>query len=243
MGAGLDVLTTCDGQMCQQDDIRAPRQGGRMGQAPGWADDALVGCAGVGCAGLEEATKNAVASVNRGGTKISEEVLMNHELLQHARQGTIKGLSAALDKGAWTETRRPLVMKPQKPEVVSDGPDDFDRKLGDKEPPPKKFADINPAEIGMTALMFSSQAGSVECIRRLLWANAEVNAVEEDGWTALHFAAKEAHFEACKALLQARADTNCLNAEDTTPLQVAKEANEDGGEFAQRFAVLLAKHS
>ena len=49
------------------------------------------------------------------------QLLLNHELLQNARQGNVAGLTAALDKGAWTETRRPLVMKPQKPDVNRGG--------------------------------------------------------------------------------------------------------------------------
>lgn len=227
MGAGLDVLASCDGASnSPEDDIRAGRPG-RAGAAPGWQEDASVGCAA-----LEEATKSAIASANRGGTRISDEVLLNHELLQHARQGNVKGLSAALDKGAWTETRRPLVMKPQKPEVVG-GKNPADGGDG-------KQDKGEQVEVGMTALMFSAQSGSAECVRRLLWASAEVNAVEEDGWSALHFAAKETNLEVCKALLQSRADGSIVNAEDKTPLQVAQEA-EDDVDFIHRLAALIAK--
>merc|ERR1719382_995395 len=154
MGAGLDVLASCDGAANgPEDDLRANRPRGYGGPAPGWHEDASVGCAA-----LEEATKSAIASANRGGTRISDEVLLNHELLQHARQGNVKGLSAALDKGAWTETRRPLVMKPQKPEAVG-GKNNTDGGTGK----PDKGEQV---EVGMTALMFSAQSGSAECVRR-----------------------------------------------------------------------------
>jgi len=227
MGAGLDVLASCDGAANgQEDDFRSNRPGRIGGPIPGWNDDASVGCAA-----LEEATKSAIASANRGGTRISDEVLLNHELLQHARQGNAKGLSAALEKGAWTETRRPLVMKPQKPEVAGGKNGDGGANRQDK---------VDQVEVGMTALMFSAQSGSAECVRRLLWASAEVNAVEEDGWSALHFAAKEANLEVCKALLQGRADSSIINAEDKTPLQVAQDA-EDEGNFVDRLAALIAK--
>ncbi|CAK9068889.1 Caskin-2 [Durusdinium trenchii] len=97
------------------------------------------------------------------------------------------------------------VMKPQKPE------------------PGKKSSQDDPANVGMTPIMceaeqeqvhqdpvlawcvgssramreqrFSAQKGSLDCVRRLLQARADINAVEEDGWSALHFASKEGHVQ------------------------------------------------
>lgn len=221
MGASLDVLTTCDGSFGQGGDVRRAAQTSANKPArpknagpPSCMDDPTVGCAA-----LEEAAKHALASANRGGTKISDEVLLNHELLQCAKMGNAKGLSAALDRGAWTETRRPLVMKPQKPDVGKGGSNE-------------------PSDVGMTALMFAAQGGSTDCIRRLLWAGAEVTAVEEDGWTALHFAAKEGSLEACSLLLQKKANPEALNVDDRTPLQVAEHEDD---EFADKLRALLTK--
>mmetsp|Transcript_8077 Transcript_8077/g.15278 ORF Transcript_8077/g.15278 Transcript_8077/m.15278 type:complete len:221 (-) Transcript_8077:153-815(-) len=211
MGQGLDVLKTCDGEGA------GPRRDGACSSE--WDEDT-----GMSCGMLEEGVKNVVASANRGNNKISNEVLLNHELLQYARSGNVRGLSEALEKGAWTETRRPLVMKPQKPDRQNGGMNDND---GDEE------------QVGMTALMFSAQCGSSECIRRLLWANAEVNAVEEDGWTALHFAAKEGHLEVCSKLLQARANAQQRNCDDKTALEVAQA---DDSEFATKFDTLLKRY-
>lgn len=221
MGQGLDVLKTCDGA------YGADRGGGNdhmAGDRPGvtsdWNEDATVGCAA-----LEDGVKHAVATANRAGAHISDEVLLNHELLQHARQGNVKGVSAALEKGAWTETRRPLVMKPQKPENTNS-------KAGSA---PDKD---EPVDIGMTPLMFSAQYGSAECIRRLLWAGAEVNAIEEDGWSALHFAAKESHLEVCTTLLASKANAGMMNADEKTPLQVAEAEDDD---FARKFKAALKR--
>eukprot|EP00415_Alexandrium_ostenfeldii_P004135 UN4135 len=119
-------------------------------------------------------------------------------------------------------------MKPQKPE--------HNRQDDGKGATPSKDDRGEPVDVGMTALMFSSQNGSAECIRRLLWAGAEVNAMEEDGWSALHFAAKEGHLEACTTLLQSRADHQLVNADDKTPLQVAEEEDE---EFAEKLKAAL----
>jgi len=199
MGQGLDVLKTCDGNQHRDDNEERHRNpNGRSD----WDEDVSVGCDV-----LETGVKRVVASANRGGTKISDEVLINHELLQAARSGDVRSLTTALEKGAWTETRRPLVMKPQKPEKKGKGSSD----------------DGNEADIGMTALMFSAQNGNTECVRRLIFANAEVNAIEEDGWSSLHFAAKEGNIDVCSVLIQHKADVQMINSEEKTPLDVAKE--------------------
>jgi len=219
MGAQLDVLTSCDGRCGTDAGARRPAQSSsnrpRRAGPPSCADDPAVGCAA-----LEDAAHQALADANRGGVRISDDVMLNHELLQYARQGDVKGLGAALDKGAWTETRRPLVMKPQKPDGESKG---YQSQLG---------------KTGMTALMFAAQNGSADCVRRLLWAGAEVNATEEDGWTPLHFAAKEGHLEVCTLLLQSRADAEAANGDDRSPLQAAQE---EDGKFAERLRSLIAK--
>eukprot|EP00428_Durinskia_dybowskii_P023084 CAMPEP_0170245604 /NCGR_PEP_ID=MMETSP0116_2-20130129/22587_1 /TAXON_ID=400756 /ORGANISM="Durinskia baltica, Strain CSIRO CS-38" /LENGTH=231 /DNA_ID=CAMNT_0010496477 /DNA_START=76 /DNA_END=771 /DNA_ORIENTATION=+ len=219
MGQGLDVLKTCDGACNQSEQHKNAR---RKCNTSSWEDEATATCAA-----LEDGVKSTIANANRGGARVSDAVLLNHELLQHARQGNVKGVGQALERGAWTETRRPLVMKPQKPESA-----------GEKGAKPT----LEQPDVGMTALMFSSQAGSSECVRRLLWAGAEVNAVEEDGWSALHFAAKEGHYEVCAALLQGRANPQLVNGDDQTPLQLALEEEEGGwGGFGERLQTLIEK--
>jgi len=218
----MDVLATCDGHCNQPDHPRAKAgKHGQDRQAPrsNWDDEALVSCTAV-----EDGVKKAVANANRGGKRVSDAVLLNHQLLQHARQGNVRGLNEALDKGAWTETRRPLVMKPQKPDVGG-------KKSGQGE-----------VDQGMTALMFASQACSVECVRSLIRSHAEVNAREEDGWSSLMFAAKEASLEVCQALLEARADPHFINCDEKTALQLAIDEEEDNGDFAKQFKKLVDAH-
>lgn len=213
----MDVLGTCDGAYGRHDAKPGSAEGGPGPSA--WDEDASVSCAA-----LEDGVKSVVASANRGGAKISDDVLLNHELLQYARQGNVRGVSEALDKGAWTETRRPLVMKPQKPDAGG-------KKKG------KDGKDDEPANIGMTPIMFSSQRGSVDCVRRLLQGKADVNAVEEDGWSALHFASKEGYLEVCKTLLEAKANPELINIDDHKALDVA----DQDGTFKEMLAKLLKK--
>ncbi|CAK9057307.1 unnamed protein product [Durusdinium trenchii] len=199
MGQSIDVLGTCDGAKGTDEPPKGnePRQ---AGSGTIWEEDVVVVCSA-----LEESVTSVVASANRGGARISDEVLLNHELLQYSRQGNLRGVSEALEKGAWTETRRPLVMKPQKPE------------------PGKKSSQDDPANVGMTPIMFSAQKGSLDCVRRLLQARADINAVEEDGWSALHFASKEGHVQVCQSLLESKADPELRNIDDKTPMDVADE--------------------
>merc|ERR1719189_2304053 len=165
---------------------------------------------------LEEEVKNAFHYASRGGTRISDAVMLNYELLQQARLGNVEGVHAALKKGAWPETRRPLVMNPQQPQL--------------------SYEDEEPYEVGMTPLMFSAQTGSTKCIEMLVSAKAKVNAVEEDGWSALHFAAKEGHLEACRTLLRHRADHQMKNSDGMTPLELAAV---DNCEFAKVLRTAL----
>mmetsp|Transcript_111253 Transcript_111253/g.314919 ORF Transcript_111253/g.314919 Transcript_111253/m.314919 type:complete len:202 (-) Transcript_111253:177-782(-) len=165
---------------------------------------------------LEEEVQKAFHFANRGGTRISDGVMMNYELLQHARQGDDAGVSAALKRGAWPETRRPLVMNPQQP-------------MGNND-------EEEPRDVGMTPLMFAAQAGAPKCIHHLLVAKAKVNAIEEDGWSALHFAAKEGDIEACRTLLYGKADHLMTNSDGMTPLQLAQAEDV---KFARTLQALL----
>mmetsp|Transcript_85484 Transcript_85484/g.151219 ORF Transcript_85484/g.151219 Transcript_85484/m.151219 type:complete len:223 (+) Transcript_85484:68-736(+) len=218
MGQSMDVLGTCDGAYGRTGEKTAGASSERGEHTGSWEEDVSVNCAA-----LEDGVKSVVASANRGGARISDEVLLNHELLQYSRQGNLRGVSEALEKGAWPETRRPLVMKPQKPDAAGKK-----GKGGGK--------DDEPPNVGMTPIMFSAQKGSSECVLRLLQAKAEVNAVEEDGWSALHFASKEGHLEVCKTLLTGRANPELVNAEDQQPLDLADEDNGFKKELAKLFS-------
>eukprot|EP00928_Gymnodinium_smaydae_P091041 TRINITY_DN7473_c0_g2_i1.p1 TRINITY_DN7473_c0_g2~~TRINITY_DN7473_c0_g2_i1.p1 ORF type:complete len:237 (+),score=56.23 TRINITY_DN7473_c0_g2_i1:288-998(+) len=146
-----------------------------------------------------------------------ETGLMDHELLSCARRGDAAGVQAALRKGAWTEARRPLVVKPY-PQ---------DRRSNDHD---VKFD-------GMTSLMYAAQLGSADVVALLLQARAEANAMEEDDWMPLHFAAREAHLPVCRQLLDARADSELATSDGQTPLDLAYEAEDPA--FARRFLEVI----
>lgn len=193
-----EMTQTCQGNEARD---RPPLRNG----AAAALDDAPTGpnCG----AQVQDGMHQCIATANRGSGEISESVLRNHELLQAARAGNVGAVSQALESGAWTETRRPLVMRPQ---------------AVDRNRNPESDADI-----GMTALMFASQAGSVDCTKRLLWANASVNAVEEDGWTPLHFASKEGSVEVCRLLLGAKGDPSMKTIDGETALDVVNADDAD----------------
>lgn len=166
------------------------------------------------CAALEGGCMRMVDTANCGSAS-NDDVMVNHELLQAAKQGNLKMLRSALERGAWTETRRPLIMRQQQTHGTSRS----------RETEPEE-------EVGMTAIMFSAQSGSVECVKRLVWANALVNAVDEDGWSPLHFASKEGYLDVCLALLKARAEVALTNVDGKSAMQLAE--TEDP-EFTHRL--------
>mmetsp|Transcript_110749 Transcript_110749/g.319985 ORF Transcript_110749/g.319985 Transcript_110749/m.319985 type:complete len:238 (-) Transcript_110749:148-861(-) len=216
MGQSMNGVATCD-LGCAEDDLVVRRK-----PLPSCRDNVTESCQA-----LESGVHNVVAQANRGGGVFPDSILVNFELLQSARQGNIKGVSEALDKGAWTETRRPLVMKPQRPDPANEAQTQSEEKRRSEE------------TIGMTPLMFASQVGSTECVQRLLKAGALTNAVEEDGWTPLHFAAIEGHRDVCILLLRGNADPTLRNGNEHTPLELAR-ANEHGcPEFCAEFEVLV----
>ena len=59
--------------------------------------------------------------------------------------------------------------------------------------------------------MFATSKGSVEAVKALIEAGADVNAVNRDEKTALMFATSEGSVEAVKALIEAGADVNAVN--------------------------------
>mmetsp|Transcript_88163 Transcript_88163/g.175027 ORF Transcript_88163/g.175027 Transcript_88163/m.175027 type:complete len:216 (-) Transcript_88163:64-711(-) len=163
------------------------------------------------CSNLEDSVAYAIGTAKRGGVGISDEEMADHELLQCARRGDAAGVADALRRGALVEARRPLAMRPR---------EDMGRPYNDAE-------DCGDDSVGMTPLMYASQSGVEDCVRRLIERGAHVNAVDEDLWTAMHFAAKEGHLTVCSALLRARADPSVVNCDDKTPLKLAQEEVED----------------
>jgi len=114
--------------------------------------------------------------------------MINHRLLAACRDDDLVGMWKAIDEGAYLETRRPFVMRPKPP--------------GNECAPKKRKV---PTE-GLTPLMYSAQNGSLEGVRMLLRAKADVKARDEDGTQPLHLAASAGAMEVCQLLLLHGAD-------------------------------------
>ncbi|MGE3510488.1 MAG: ankyrin repeat domain-containing protein [Vicinamibacterales bacterium] len=71
---------------------------------------------------------------------------------------------------------------------------------------------LSPQPTGFTALLFAVRAGSLESVKTLLDAGAEVNDALSDGESALVVAAANAHWEVANLLLDRGADPNHAGA-------------------------------
>ncbi len=70
----------------------------------------------------------------------------------------------------------------------------------------------------LTPLVFAARDGSVELLRMLIAAGADVNAVAGDGKTALAVAIFNGHYAAASFLVDSKADVNKADAQRFTPL-------------------------
>jgi uncharacterized protein len=70
----------------------------------------------------------------------------------------------------------------------------------------------SPAPTGFTALLFAVRAGSLEAVRALVDAGADVNDTLSDGGSALVVATANAHWEVASFLLDRGADPNAAGA-------------------------------
>ncbi len=70
----------------------------------------------------------------------------------------------------------------------------------------------SPPPTGFTALMFAARAGSLDAVRALLDAGADVNDTLSDGESALVVATANAHWEVASVLLDRGADPNAAGA-------------------------------
>lgn len=136
-----------------------------------------------------------------------DQCMHNQHLLKAARAGDTWGLRQALAKGAFVETRKPLVCR----EGVGHDPDGGVRR-----------GPTGPE--GLTPLMHVIQSGSSSGVEVLLEAKASVHAVDEDGWRPLHFAAAAGDFEICRLLVEHDAEVGVIDEEGRLPLHcVPKE--------------------
>jgi len=75
--------------------------------------------------------------------------------------------------------------------------------------------------MGDTPLVWASEMGSTECVKKLLEASADPNKFEYDGWSPLHWAARNGHLEITKLLLDYGTRLGQRNSRGHTPLDWA----------------------
>jgi len=132
------------------------------------------------------------------------KALVNLRLLMGARDGDLSEVSAAIEQGAYLETRKPIRFRLPPSEVDLEQGGTSERM---------RIPQRHGRE-GMTPLMHAAQAGSVEVCEALLMAGACVHAKDEDGMTPLHFAATVGADEVCRLLVSWGADAQIADDED-----------------------------
>jgi ankyrin repeat protein len=95
-------------------------------------------------------------------------------------------------------------------------------------PTPKKWG-------GLTPLQFAVREGSLDTVKALVEAGADVNQRSEFGWTALLVATQNRYYQIGVYLLDHGADPNIANEGGWTPLYIATDnRNIEGGDYPTR---------
>lgn len=85
-----------------------------------------------------------------------------------------------------------------------------------------------PVKGGLTALLFAVREGSLDCVRALTKAGADVNETSADGSSPLLVAVQNGHYDIALFLMDHGADVNLANAKGWTPLYLAvKTRNQE----------------
>eukprot|EP00747_Dinoflagellata_sp_TGD_P149558 gnl/TRDRNA2_/TRDRNA2_177023_c2_seq4.p1 gnl/TRDRNA2_/TRDRNA2_177023_c2~~gnl/TRDRNA2_/TRDRNA2_177023_c2_seq4.p1 ORF type:complete len:297 (+),score=55.33 gnl/TRDRNA2_/TRDRNA2_177023_c2_seq4:134-1024(+) len=150
---------------------------------------------GDGCLELEQEDDPHAAE----GDVKNSQAMINHLLLKAARDGDVSGISTALSRGAFVETRRPFVMTPESAVM-------------------NKTA-VQRRGHGLTPVMYASQGGYPDAVKALINAGACVNAEDEDGLRALHFAASAGCIDTCELLIAAGAEVEARDDDGRTVLE------------------------
>ena len=88
---------------------------------------------------------------------------------------------------------------------------------------------------GLTPLIFAAREGSLETVKVLLQAGANVNGTSEYGWTALLAATQNRSYALGVYLLEKGADPNIATEGGWTPLYIATDnRNIEGGDYPTR---------
>lgn len=110
------------------------------------------------------------------------------------------------------------------------------KKAIDRFPPTAKWNQRGPEKFGgLTPLIFATRQGSMETVKALLKAGANVNETSTYGWTALLDATQNRFYQIGVYLLEHGADPNIANDGGWTPLYIATDnRNIEGGDYPTR---------
>ncbi len=87
----------------------------------------------------------------------------------------------------------------------------------------------------LTSLVYAARSGSIDAVRVLLDAGADVNQVSRYGWSALLAATQNQNYQMAKFLIEQGADVNLANKGGWTPLYLATDnRNLEGGDYPTR---------
>ena len=90
---------------------------------------------------------------------------------------------------------------------------------------------------GLTALVFATRQGDLDCVKVLVEAGADVNQTTRYGWTPLLVATQNRHYQIGKYLLEHGANPNISNKGGWNPLYLATDnRNIEGGDYPVRPA-------
>src|ERR1700733_14842036 len=85
-----------------------------------------------------------------------------------------------------------------------------------------------PIKGGLTALLFASREGSIECVRALTKSGADVNQTSADGSSPLLVAVQNGYYDMALYLMDHGANVNLANSKGWTPLYLAvKDRNQE----------------
>jgi len=88
-------------------------------------------------------------------------------------------------------------------------------------PASKQGGPGGPIKGGLTALLFAAREGSLDCVRALVTAGADVNQTSADASSPLLVAVQNGFWDVARYLMDHRADVNLANAKGWTPLYLA----------------------
>jgi uncharacterized protein len=78
-----------------------------------------------------------------------------------------------------------------------------------------------PIKGGLTALLFASREGAMDCVRALITAGVDLNQTSADGSSPLLVAVQNGYYDMARYLLDHGADLNLANSKGWTPLYLA----------------------